>query len=327
MLKLGLAGSGRASPRRLVTSDEIDARLGLQAGTLETATGVTSRGVVADESQVDLAVAAARAALDEAGVAADELGLCLFAAAVPYQPIPSTAPLILRELGVPDGQAMGFDVNATCLGFLTALDMAARMQVGRDRPALVVSAEIASRALPWQDDPETAALFGDGAAAVVLHPDAPGALKAARMETYPSAFEACQIGAGGTRFDFHAAPEDFARHALFRMDGKELFRVTTRHFRAFVERLLDEAGWAPDDVDLVVPHQASPFALAHLARQTGFAGDRLVDISRRCGNQIAASIPFAFDVARKDGRAGAGKRVLLLGTSAGVSFGGLALEL
>ena len=101
--------------------------------------------------------------------------------------------------------------------------------------------------------------------------------------------------------------------------------VTSRHFNGFVGELLRRAGWQPQEVDVVVPHQASPFALAHMARQTGFGMERLVDIAAHYGNQIAASIPFALDVARKQDRVRPGARVLFLGTSAGVSFGGMAL--
>src|SRR5690606_13205967 len=110
------------------------------------------------------------------------------------------------------------------------------------------------------------------------------------------------------------------------MDGKELFRLASRHFGSFVTDLLARAGWAHGEVDLVIPHQASPAALAHMIRQTGFAPGRVVQIAHRYGNQIAASIPFTLDLARRGGRLRPGMRVLFLGTSAGVSFGGMALE-
>lgn len=192
----------------------------------------------------------------------------------------------------------------------------------------MVSSDIASRALPWEHHPEVAALFGDGAAAAVIGPTAPGAsgeIKAIGLRSYPSAYDACGIGAGGTRFDFKAEPASFAANATFSMDGKALFRITAQHFGSFVDDLLARAGWTRSDVDLVVPHQASPAALEHMIRQTGFAQDRVMRIVADYGNQIAASIPFALDMAREQERAGRGSKVLLLGTSAGVSFGGAAL--
>lgn len=327
-MRIRIIGTGRAVPARCVTSRALDARLGFGDGHFEAATGVIERYVCDAESQVDLACAAARLALADAELEAGSVDLVIGGCGVPYQPLPSTAPLVMQRLGLADGSAAAFDVNSTCLGFLTAFETASRLiEAGQCRTALVFSSEIASRALPWQDQPEIAALFGDGAAAAVLQ-QAPseGRVAANLMRTYPSAYEACSIGSGGTRFDFHREPEEFARHSLFHMEGKELFRVTSRHFNGFVAELLDRAGWRHDDVDLVVPHQASPLALAHMARQTGFAREKLVDIAARYGNQIAASIPFALDVARREQRIVPGAKVLFLGTSAGVSFGGMALE-
>ncbi len=328
-MRVRIVGTGRAMPSQCVATRTLEERLGLGPGTLETATGVVERYVCDAESQIDLACAAARLALADAGLESGALDLIIGGCGVPYQPLPATAPLVMQRLGLEDGSAAAFDVNSTCLGFLTAFETAGRMiEAGQSETALVFSAEVASRALPWSDSPEIAALFGDGAAAAVLRRAAPGEGKVAAslMRTYPSGWEACGIGSGGTRFDFRKEQEAFAAHSLFHMDGKELFRLTSRHFNGFVDALLERAGWRREDVDLVVPHQASPFALAHMARQTGFAPEKLVDISARFGNQIAASIPFALDVARREGRVAPGMKLLFLGTSAGVSFGGMALE-
>ncbi|AZO24737.1 ketoacyl-ACP synthase III [Mesorhizobium sp. M1E.F.Ca.ET.045.02.1.1] len=328
-MRIRIVGTGRAVPAECITTSALEARLGLGQGSLEAATGVTERYVCAAESQIDLACDAARLALDDARLEANALDVIIGGCGVPYQPLPATAPLVMQRLGLADGSAAAFDVNSTCLSFLTAFDTAGRMiEAGQCETALVFSAEVASRALPWREAPEVAALFGDGAAAAVLRRAGPGEgrVAASLMRTYPSAWEACGIGSGGTRFDFQKEREEFARHSLFHMDGKELFRLTSRHFNGFVDALLERAGWRHDDVDLVIPHQASPLALAHMARQTSFAPEKLVDIAARFGNQIAASIPFALDVARREGRVAPGMKLLFLGTSAGVSFGGMALE-
>ena len=326
-MRVEIAGTGRALPAAMVPSAEFDRRLGLPEGQVEALTGVASRAVCRDESQIDLATAAARAALEDAGLAPSDITLVIGASAVPYQPIPATAPLVMARLGIPEGQAAAFDVNSTCLSFLTGFETAARMLDGG--AALVFSAELASRALPWDSAPEIAGLFGDGAAAAVLRLAPEGSMAriaASLMRTWPSAYAACGIGAGGTRFDFTAEPDTFRDNALFAMDGKELFRLASRHFGTFVADLLARAGWDHGDVDLVIPHQASPAGLAHMIRQTGFAPDRVIRIAASHGNQIAASIPFALDIARREGRLCPGMRVLFLGTSAGISFGGLALE-
>ncbi|MDX8517224.1 3-oxoacyl-[acyl-carrier-protein] synthase III C-terminal domain-containing protein [Mesorhizobium dulcispinae] len=328
-MRIRIVGTGRAVPAQCVATSALEEGLGLGQGALEAATGVVERYVCAAESQIDLACAAASLALEDAGLEAETVDLIIGGCGVPYQPLPATAPLVMQRLGLADGSAAAFDVNSTCLSFLTAFETAGRMiETGQCETALVFSSEVASRALPWHDAPEVAALFGDGAAAAVLRRAArgEGRVAASLMRTYPSGWAACGIGSGGTRFDFHKDPEEFASHSLFQMDGRELFRLTSRHFNGFVSALLERAGWRHGDVDLVVPHQASPFALAHMARQTGFAPQKLVDIAARFGNQIAASIPFALDIARREGRVAPGMKLLFLGTSAGVSFGGMALE-
>lgn len=320
-----LISVGRALPAELVSSEEFDRRLGKQPGWLESECGVKSRYVVGSETQISLGVEAACRAMNASSHSDLDPDLVLSASGIAYQTLPATAPVYQRELGIGDGRAAAFDVNSTCLSFLTALDLAgALFKAGRYRRALVISSEIASRALPWERDPAVAGLFSDGAAAAVLEAD-DSAFAVSAFETYPSAWEACQIAAGGTRYDFHHDHENFAAHAQFAMDGKALFRITSKHFRGFVERLLDKAGWTAGDVDVVVPHQASPFALEHLVRQCGFSREQVIDIASTHGNQIAASIPVALSVAQDRGFLKRGAKVLLLGTSAGVSFGGLAM--
>ncbi|MBK8085313.1 MAG: ketoacyl-ACP synthase III [Devosia sp.] len=322
-----IEGTGVALPATVRLSSELDRRLGRPEGWLFRRTGVFSRPVAVAEDQVELAVRAATAALADAGRSPDEIDVVLFAAAVPYQSIPATAPLIQRQLGMADGAAAAFDINSTCLSFLSAMDLLASLVgTGRYRRGLVVSAEIASRALPWESAPETAGLFGDGAAAAVLSAgDGGSGVVAAAMETYPSGYDACRLGSGGTRYDFAGDREAFACNAIFEMEGEALFRLTLRTFPRFLDRLLAAAGWDRGEIDVVVPHQASPGALAHLARKSGFGTDVVIDIMRERGNQIAASLPSALHAARQAGRMLPGAKVLMLGTSAGVSLGGLAL--
>ncbi|MDA7423294.1 3-oxoacyl-ACP synthase III family protein [Thalassococcus lentus] len=328
-LPISITGTGHALPQKGLDSETLDKMHGLKTGWLRRKSGVAFRHLCTDEDQIDLAVLAAQRAMEDARVEIDNIDLILSGSAIPYQSLPATAPLIMQRLGAKGGAAAAFDVNATCLSFVTALDLAAgRIALGQSKRALVISSEIASRALPWQKQPDVAALFGDGAAAAVvsapLHNEA--GIRASLVRTHPAAYDACQIGAGGTRIDYHRNPKEFAENALFRMDGKALFKVTRRHFPAFVETLLDKAGWRKSDVDVVVPHQASPHALSHMSRKMGFRQGSVMNVAEQLGNQIAASIPTVLDIARREGRIVKGSKVLLLGTSAGVSFGGMAIE-
>jgi 3-oxoacyl-[acyl-carrier-protein] synthase-3 len=329
-----LAGLGMALPRTVLHSSEIDARLGRPEGWLESRCGVARRYIAANgETQEALGAAAARAALADARLRLEDIDLLLFGASVGRQPIPATAPLIKRELG---GERLAFpayDVNATCLSALVALDLASlHIAAGRARHVLVVASEIASRALPWHDAPETAGLFSDGAAAMIVSP--PGAGLAApigrlgsfHMETYAEGYDACQLPAGGTGLDFHADPAAFSRGAWFRMDGRALYRITSAALPGFLDRMLAGAGLRRQEIDFVVPHQASPHALAHIIRRGGFEPARVFDRVRTLGNHVAASLPLALALAREEGRIQPGMRVLLIGTSAGVSLGGAILE-
>jgi 3-oxoacyl-[acyl-carrier-protein] synthase-3 len=324
-----ILGSGHALPAGRVSSQELDRRHGLPPGYLAQASGVQSRYFAAAEDQISLACDAGRKALENAARGPEDIDLIIGACAVPFQPLPATAPLVMQRLGLRDGAAAAFDVNASCLSFLNALELAAnKIALGQSRTALVFSSELASRALPWQDQPEVAALFGDGAAAVVLgraETQSQG-IAASLMRSYPSHYDTCSIGSGGTRIDYHNAPQEFARHAVFRMQGKALFRATHMHFPQFLQDALAQAGWRMGDLDLVVPHQASPLALQHMKTRTGLRPDQVIDISTSHGNQIAASLPTALDIALRSGRITSGSRVLLAGTSAGLSFGALAME-
>ena len=318
-----ILGTGAALGEVAVPSAALDAVHGSPIGHVERLTGVVRRPRADGVDQIGLAARAGRAALGDAGVAAASLDAILHAAAVPYQTIPATAPLVQRALGLPDGAVAAYDVGATCLGFLAALQHAAAMvEAGRWARVLVIASERVSANLDWSD-PATAGLFGDGAGAAVVGRE-PGGLRvgAVALETHPSAHDAARIRAGGTRLGAAAAPED----ARFSMDGPALYALTRRRFGPFVGQVLDGAGLTMDDVDLIVPHQASPGALRLMARALRVEGDRLVDLSRTQGNLIAASLPVTLDHARRAGRIAPGARVLMLGTAAGVTIGAAVLE-
>jgi 3-oxoacyl-[acyl-carrier-protein] synthase-3 len=326
-----LRGTGIGLPDRRVSSASLDREIGKREGWLEENCGVRERYVCGAEAQDELAATAAREAIAEANIQAAHIDLLIFASAIPKHSIPATSPLIARHLCIPNGGCATLDVNSTCLSFLSGFDVATSMiAAGRYKCALVVSSEIASRALPWRTDPATAGLFGDGAAAAVLtapEPNQASRIRAILFETYHDGYEACQLAAGGTAIDFHREPERFAAGSFFQMSGRDLFKLTAGKFPEFVDRLLATAKWTHKDVDVVVPHQASPLALAHLVKRCGFPKDRVVDIVASHGNQVAASIPSALHFARRQGLINRGSKVLLLGTSAGVSFGGIAIEM
>jgi len=320
-----IAGTGRALPNRSMTLDDLVRQHG--ATFTEPEKCPRSRHVSGErDSQMTLAATAARRALAGAELTPGDVDMVLHAAAVPYQPIPATSAQLAAILGLADGQAEILDVNATCLSFLSALDIAASaIERGRAHTILIVSSETPSRALPWTDAPQTAALFGDGAAAVVLTPGATR-IRGLRLRSYPSAAAACELGAGGTRFDYQNDPDSFAAHSLFRMDGPALYKTTLRHMPRLIDAVLDAAGWRMDDIDTFLAHQASPVGLDHMIRILGLRDGQLLPTIHEVGNLVAASLPYGLATADIKGRLAPGSKILLAGTGAGLTIGAIALE-
>lgn len=317
-----ILGTGTARDLPIATSLALDAKHDFPPGHIERLTGVRQRPRAGARDQVTLATEAALAALADAATEAGQLDAILHASAVPFQTIPATAPLLQRALGLPDGAVAAYDIGATCLGFLAALQTAAAMiETGRWVRVLVVASERISDNLDWRV-PSTAGLFGDGAGAAVIG-RGPGGLHVGQvvLQTHPSGYDAAQLRAGGTRLGAEATPDDMR----FTMDGPALFGLTRRRFEAFVLDNLRAAGVALDEIDLVVPHQASPVALRLMARALDLTEERLIDLSTTHGNQVAASLPVTLDHARRSGRIAPGARVLMLGTAAGVTFGSALL--
>ena len=326
---VSLLGTGHALPTDVITSAELDRRLNYLPGTIEQAGGVRQRHFARrDETAAKLAAEAARRALDAAGLTLADIDCLVAASGTMDQGMPCNAALIHRELGLSARAIPAFDVNASCLGFLAALDtLAWPIIAGRYRCVLVVAADIASCGLDWSSV-ETSAIFGDGAAAAVLGPSIDGRsrLLAAELNTLSEGVDLCHILAGGSRYHPTRINQSFDELAKFRMDGKGVFKLAAAHLPAFVERLLTRAGLTSNQLDWIVPHQASHLAMSHLTKRLGFAHDKVIDIFADHGNQVAASLPTALDIAIRDGRIQRGQHLLLLGTGAGLSLGGVVME-
>lgn len=324
-LPLRLAGFGKWLPPARIHAAETDQRAGLPEGWTLKNTGVEWRHFVKDETTAQMGAAAATEALAEAGIA--QTDLLLSAGGIPQQLIPCTATLIARELGWRGVACM--DVNATCLGFIAALEVAAGLvTAGLRNSVLIVCSEIASKGLNWRE-PESAALFGDGAAAVVVT-KAPGtgsALLRCRMQTWPEGAHFTEIRGGGTLLPAPAHQAGVNTEAyLFRMDGRRVFGMAAKYMEPFVAQLVGSAENRWSHVKAVIPHQASLAAIRHLRRRLGIPEEKCVAIVREHGNCIAASMPMALHHAVRSGQLLRGDTALLLGSSAGFSLGGALLR-
>jgi 3-oxoacyl-[acyl-carrier-protein] synthase-3 len=326
MLPVKLAGLGFHLPRHVLRSDELEASLGLASGWCERSAGIRERRRAEEETTAGMAVEAARMALDHAGIAPAEVDLVIGAQTGPQQLLPCTAVFVQRALGLPDGGSACFDVNATCLSFLFALDAAARfVATGAYRNVLIFSSEKSLGHLNPKE-PESAVLIGDAAAAAVLtRSDEPQrGIQASRFVTHSSGADLAVYLGGGSLHpptDPGTTPDMY----YFRMDGPALFRMAARLLPPFIDEVLATANWTRENIDVVVPHQASGPGIRLAWSRCGMDRERtFVNLETR-GNCIAASLPLALAEAVHQGRIQRGHKVLLIGTGAGLTLGGMAL--
>ncbi len=327
ILPLKIVGIGRYLPQRVVPSCEVETLCQLPAGWIERNSGVRERRWVNEnETNSWMGAEAAKEALADASLAPTDIDLIINASGSYEQAIPDTAPLIQRQLGLGNSGIACLTIHATCLSFLVALDMCASLLAsGRYRHILLVTAEIASVGLN-PAEPESASLLGDAAAAVVLTATPPGETSricTARLETYGDAAYYTQVPGGGVR-KHPNKPDAQPLDNLFHMEGKAIAHFALRHSPEFLERLRPGLSKGLGNIALVVPHQASLLALRTLGK-FGWPAERIVVTLDHLGNCIAASIPATLYAAIRQGRLQRRDEVLLVGTGAGLSLGGVIL--
>jgi 3-oxoacyl-[acyl-carrier-protein] synthase-3 len=327
-IPLQILGTGECAPSIRIDSEEFDARFNRAAGWTYDRTGVKSRAYAGDgEGVVHMGAAAAAEALSNAGLTAKDLDLIVAVGSVPAQSIPCTAALLQRKLGLPAKGTAAFDVNATCLGFLAALDLIAQgLATHRYRTVLIVASERPSVGLR-QSDHSTSALFGDGAGAVVVGAGhGASAMLASHFQTFSDGAEFCQVRAGGS--DLHPNM-DHAAHldgSYFEMSGRRIFRLAAEQMPKFLQALLSRAKLESADIDVWVPHQASGHGVEHMRQLLNLPAERFVSTLETHGNQVAASLPVALHHGIRSGRIQPGNLVALIGTGAGLSLAGALLR-
>jgi len=317
-LRAVLAGVGSALPARCVTNAELAETVDTSDEWIVARTGIRTRYIAGEgETTATLATAAARRALEHAGIAASEVGLIVLATATPDQTFPASATRVQAALGIDD--CIAFDVAAVCSGFLYALSVADSMiRGGSAKTALVIGAETFSRILDWEDR-GTCVLFGDGAGAVVLCAE----------ETEDRGILATRLHADGRHNDLlyvDGGPSTTGTVGKLRMKGREVFRHAVVNLSAVLTETLEAAGHTVADVDWVVPHQANARILDATAKKLGLSPDKVVVTVDRHANTSAASVPLALDVAIRDGRIQRGDLVLLEAMGGGFTWAAAALR-
>ena len=319
-----ITGTGSYLPPKRLTNDDLAAQLAVDG--IETSdqwiverTGIRARHFAEpDVGSSDLAVAAARRALEAADVDAASIDLIIVATSTPDMVFPSTACLVQQKLGVAGCAA--FDVQAVCSGFVYALTVADSMiRTGAATKALVIGAEVFSRILDFKDR-GTCVLFGDGAGAVVLEgSDTPGIL-------------ATELHADGRHVDIlcvpgHVAGGQVLGDPVLKMDGPAVFKLAVGVLYDVARSVLEKAGRRDSDIDWLIPHQANIRILQSTAKRLKLPMEKLVVTVDQHGNTSAASIPLALDESVRSGKIARGDTVLLEGVGGGFTWGAVLLDL
>ncbi|TFL13778.1 ketoacyl-ACP synthase III [Pusillimonas caeni] len=319
-----IIGSGSCLPPRAVSNDELAAELA--ARNVETSdewiverTGIRQRHI-ADPGTTSskLATEAARMALEDAGLAPQDVDLIIVATSTPDYIFPSTACLVQANLGIQGCPA--FDVQAVCSGFVYALTTAnAFIRSGQARNALVIGAEVFSTILDWNDR-RTCVLFGDGAGAVVLkaseHPGIIGTRLNADGSHMGILYAAGNVASGEVVGD-----------PFLRMDGQAVFKLAVNSLVQSAHEVCEQAGVSLDEIDWMVPHQANVRILNFLSRKLGIAPEKVIITLDKHANTSAASVPLALDAARRDGRIKEGDLVLMQGVGGGFTWGSVLVRM
>lgn len=307
-----ILATGRCLPSRAVTNEELSRTVDTNDEWVFSRTGIHQRYFCGSETGLDLAVSAARQAIERAGVTAAEISVCLVATFTPDHASPSTACLLQRELELPE-DTICFDLNAACAGFLYGMKTAHALLSGGPRPcALVVGAEVISRVMEHTDR-NTCVLFGDGAGAAVIRRD--------ESRSWHTVF-----GSRGDPDSIRVQGPGPIPSAI-RMDGKAVFRFAVEVVEKSIRQLLEAEGLSSvNDVDMVVCHQANARIIDFVSKRLGAREGLFFKNMERYGNTSAASIPIALDELVQMGALRPGMRVVTVGFGGGLTWAGALMR-
>lgn len=313
-----IAGTGSYLPEQVRTNADLESMVDTTDAWIFSRTGIRARHIAAsNQFSSDLALQASVRALESADFAADKLELIIVATTTPDQIFPSVACLLQEKLGA--HKAAAFDVQAVCAGFVYALSVAEKfIKTGAYQSALVVGAETLSRIVDWQDR-NTCVLFGDGAGAVLLLPDAECGIISTHLHAdgrYKDILNVPgNVDAGAVRGS-----------ALLHMDGSAVFKFAVKALGDAAEEALTQAGFAKTDLDWLVPHQANIRIIEATAKRLNLPMDKVIVTVGEHGNTSAASIPLALDVGVRTGKIARGELLLLEGIGGGFAWGSVLLR-
>ena len=321
----GIIGMGHSYPEGILTNADLEKIVETSDEWITTRTGIKQRHKAADnEYTSQFGTAAAKKAIERAGLKPEDIELIVCATTTPDQIMPSTGALIQAQLGATN--AAGMDVFAACSGFLYGLTMVESMiRTEQIKYALVVGAEVLTKYVDYTDR-STCVIFGDGAGAAVLGPVNSGrGILATKIKSDGRYEEQLYAPGGGTKLGTTHKTIDDRMH-FFKMKGNELFKVAVRSMAEISAEMIEKAGVTIDDIDLVIPHQANQRITDAVASRLGVAEDKVYSNIAEHGNTSSASIPIAIDECIESGRIKEGSLVLLTAFGGGVTWGGTVLR-
>lgn len=322
MIRSVVRGIGSALPRRIMKNAEFEKLVDTTDEWIVQRTGIRQRHIASeDETTASLGEAAARAALDSAGLTANDIDMIILATSTPNNTFPATAVEIQERLGMRGGFA--FDMQAVCSGFVYAITTAdLYIRGGQAKRMLVIGAETFSRILDWNDR-TTCVLFGDGAGAVVLEAqEGEGSLD-------DRGILAASLRSDGSQRDklyVDGGPSTTCTVGHLRMQGREVFKHAVGMITDVIEDVFAKTGITADDIDWFVPHQANRRIIDASAKKLGIAEEKVVITVDRHGNTSAASVPLALSVAVENGQIKKGDLVLLEAMGGGFTWGAVLVR-
>ena len=319
-LRACIAGTGKYLPPKILTNHDLEGMVDTSDEWIKTRTGISERRIVDNgEATSDLALPAAREALEKAGMEAGELDLIIVATATPDMIFPSSACILQAKLGAK--RAGAFDLSAACTGFIYALSAGAGfIASGTARNVLVVGSECLSKAVDWSDR-NTCVLFGDGAGAAILKPST------GRREILKTLLSADGEGeglicipAGGSRMPASHETVENGMHYM-KLRGREVFKFAVNAFKSLIHDALSGCGFTEEDVSLVVPHQVNTRIIEAAVKGLNIPMEKIYVNLSQYGNTSAASVPIALAEAEQDGRLKDGDLLVMVAFGGGLTLG------
>ncbi len=320
-----IIGTGSYLPEKVLTNQDIERMVDTTDEWIRTRTGIGERHIAADnEAPSDMAAIAARRAMEDAGVDAEEIDLIIVGTCTPDMVFPNTACFVQKAIGA--GNAFCFDIEAACSGFLYGVETARNfILAGAVDTVLVIGAEKLSAFVDWKDR-ATCVLFGDGAGAAVLRSaKSRRGVLASVMGSDGVLTDLLKVPAGGSRLPAGRHTVEQGDHFI-KMEGKKVFVHAVRCMCEAGKHALQKAGLSIEDVDWVIPHQANMRIVRAISDRLGVPMERVCNNLERVGNTSAASVPLALDEAVKDGRIKQGDIILSIAFGSGFTWGAMVLE-